>query len=109
MKAMIITGALIFGAIVALGSCAQAHEHDGMVYDSWCCNNQDCSVAEDVKFLGDGKLQVTTKHGTALFDLRTIPAFRIKPSTDGRYHACIVKSSLAPQPKGRCIYLPAGI
>ena len=61
------------------------------------------------EFLDNGQLQATTKHGTALFDLRTMPKFRIKPSTDGRYHACIVKSSLTPQPKGRCIYLPAGI
>ena len=93
---------ILFLIFVMWAQPTSAHEHDGMVYDSWCCNNKDCAPA-DVKFLDNGQLQATTKHGTALFDLRTMPKFRIKPSTDGRYHACIAAK------KGRCIYLPAGI
>ena len=105
MKAMIITGAFIMLLFVVLGSIAQAHEHDGMAYDSWCCSGKDCAPAQ-VEFIGNSQIKATTKYGTATFDLKTLPKFRLKTSTDGQYHACIVKFSAE---KGRCLYVPAGI
>lgn len=107
MREILTVVALIFW-IVWTVNAAGAHEHDGMKYDSWCCNNQDCAPAK-VQFLGDGKIKATTKHGTAVFDLQTIGRHRIKPSTDGQYHACIPWWGKTDKEKARCLYVPAGI
>jgi len=105
MKAMFITGILITALLVALGSCVQAHDHNGMQYDSWCCSGKDCAPAK-VRMLGGNKIEATTIHGSAIFDLNVMDRSRLKTSTDGQYHACIASWA---EKKARCLYVPAGI
>jgi len=94
MKAMIITGILITAILVALGSCAQAHEW----YSPYCCSGKDCAPAK-VHINKDGSVTARNQYGIGRFFPKDF-----KPSQDGQYHACI-HPTLGPC----CLYVPAGI
>ena len=87
---------------------AYGHEHNGMKYDPVCCSNKDGSPAK-VRFIGNGRIEATTRFGVAVFDMKTIARDRIKTSTDGQDHACIPPWATTMKEQARCIYVPAGI
>ena len=107
MREVLTIIALMFWVVWAV-NVAGAHEHNGMKYDPWCCSGKDCAPAQ-VEFIGNGKIRATTKHGTGVFDMRSLPRHRLKTSTDGQFHACLAWWGKTAAEKARCIYVPAGI
>ena len=97
------TGAVatVFLMVVTFIVASNAHSHEW--YDSWCCSNNDCAEAE-VQWLPDGRIKATTKYGSAIFGLDK----RIRPSRDGKWHACIPPWATSNESKARCLYAPAG-
>ena len=86
---------LAFVLVVALFATRGARSHD--FYPTECCNGQDCQALEGVnrveetptEFVVDGKLRFNKGF--------------VKPSPDGRYHACIRGGSII------CFFVPAGV
>lgn len=92
---------LLFAALAAVSA------HD--FYDPECCSGQDCAPVEKVQMVAGALyngppgqadtlpvMVVTTRHGTV-----AVPRnMKIRPSPDGRMHACILNDRLI------CIYLP---
>jgi hypothetical protein len=84
--------AVLVGALIAIGaSKAKAHSW----YDWECCHEQDCKPVdqEEVEEIGGGKwLHKPTKQ----------PFESVRPSKDGRFHACILYG------KPKCLYIVMG-
>jgi hypothetical protein len=72
-------------------------------YERECCSDRDCAPLE----LAEVPREVAG--GFQLPDGRHIPYATLRPSPDGRWHLCEVKS---PAPKGQrkllCVYAPIG-
>ena len=87
---------------LALAPPASAHSF----YSKRCCDDKDCAPVEAITFLGDGSIKATTKHGTVVF-----PAgFKMLPSQDLRFHACMRHYAEwgDSRLRGVCLYAPAG-
>ena len=95
-------------AMEVRGVGAKAHDW----YDPECCSGMDCAPVEKVEVMPTAAIAsmlsapaqasvpsimvVTTRHGTATVP----PNMKMRPSQDGRMHACIVNGRLI------CLYLP---
>lgn len=91
--------------LIVLASRARAHSF----YDQECCSGQDCAPVEKVEYVAGALyngppgqvdplpvMVVTTRHGMA-----AVPRnMKVRPSPDGRLHACILNGRLI------CIYVP---
>ena len=104
---------LAFLGLLCLLKDAEAHSNGDMVYDKDCCNNLDCLPVLRIAHDGDdvilftahefGPLRVPKtwwEEAHSKWDGRE----RIRPSTDGRYHACAFNINGAVFI--RCIYVP---
>lgn len=64
-----------------------------------CCGDYDCDIVISARVLGDGSLEVTTKHGAA-----QVPAdLKRHESPDGQMHACIRFGKVI------CVFYPPAI
>ena len=76
----------------------RAHEApSGMRYDPECCSNMDCAPATSVTLHPDGSRTITNAIGLTATFPRSFP---VRPSTDGKLHSCVSKSSGRPL----CLY-----
>lgn len=102
MKSRINWGLVLFfyiATIFGLAMCTrQSQAHDW--YPLECCSGQDCAPASITPIPGSEDWLITTKHGQAVVNARTVP---FRPSPDGQAHACLWggKSLL-------CLFLPTG-
>jgi hypothetical protein len=85
--------ALLFGAI---SSNAAAHSW----YPQRCCSGDDCFVADHVRRLPDGTLELS--RGRIV--VRVTHSFPIEASPDGRSHFCVYDSGWGFE--ARCVFLP---
>lgn len=103
---MIYTRTALFVLIVVIGLGVlmhRAYSHQapaGWSYDYECCANNDCAPVLEMGSSYDGRMTVTTKHGTAVYSPKTVR----KISKDERYHACIIDHA---SPRLKCLYTPA--
>lgn len=117
--AFIYLGVLLGAFVLTLAASlmvpkpARAHDHNGMVFDSWCCNgddeNGDCheipSSAVSIDY-STGIVHVKLKSGDhPLVDIPRAYSKKLsdtRRSTNGLHYAC-----LHPHPAIlRCLYLP---
>ncbi len=86
---VILWVAMFIGLIIVatlLPSKAHAHSEGDMHYDNECCHNEDCApVLQQTP--AHGGLIMETKHGK-VYVPNDLPKFKIKKSTDGRFHVC---------------------
>lgn len=98
-----LVGSLLAGACATFAPPAAAHSF----YSKRCCDGKDCAPVERIEFLGNGAVKATTKHGTVVFP----PGFKMLPSQDGRFHACMRHYAEwgDSRLRGICLYAPAGM
>jgi len=87
--------------VLLLGTCQVAPAYSHGWYDYDCCSDNDCAPIIKETALPDGSLEVTTKHGTAIFP----PNFPVRSSKDEHSHACFIPSTKKPL----CLYRGAGV
>lgn len=84
--------------LIAYTIKSQAHSW----YPPSCCDGKDCAPVMSSKLRDDGKLEITTEHGTAIVG----DFIERMPSQDEKMHACLV-----PIDTGfsiRCFFVPPG-
>ena len=102
LKALTIAAILTALSVAATGPAA-AHSF----YSKRCCDDKDCAPVDKIEFRADGSIKAATKHGTVVF-----PAgFKMLPSQDGQFHACMRHYAEWGDDglRGVCLYAPAGM
>ena len=92
-----LAGAL--GLIAARPACA----HDW--YPHECCHNEDCAVVTQLERLPDGTLLVETQNAVGT----VARSIAIRPSPDGRAHACLRQIGSDLEHRGWivvCLFIP---
>ena len=90
--------ALMFGAVALLPSNPAAHSW----YPQRCCSGNDCFLAESVRHLSDGALELST----GAIVVRIGRGFPIETSPDGKSHFCVYDSGWGLE--ARCVFMPTG-
>jgi hypothetical protein len=96
---------LAISALAIAGMPATAKAHDW--YPQECCNDMDCAVVTELKYLSGGTLKVTTTRGT----VEVSRDFPIRPSLDRNAHACLAYGEHDLPDGGwrlMCLFLPTG-
>jgi hypothetical protein len=91
-------------AITAPYWLAPAKAHDWCPYD--CCHGGDCAPVDNVTRIapggsGEGRLILTSKHGTAILP----PDLPVRESKDHRMHVCM-RPSLYGGMGVTCVFMP---
>ena len=91
--------------LLFIPNIAMAHDW----YDPACCSNRDCAPAEKVIILEDGRMQITTTHGTTIIPNEMIR----RESKDHQVHACMRSMTMYGGGKNNmlpiCVYMPPGM
>ena len=90
--------ALVFSGVALLPSNPAAHSW----YPQRCCSGNDCFLADHVRRLPDGALELSTDK----IMVRITRSFRIEPSPDGKPHSCVYDSGWGFE--ALCVFLPIG-
>ena len=75
-------------------------------YPHECCHDEDCAVVVSLFRLHDGRLRIETARGVALAPV----GFNVRPSPDGKAHACLRHVGPPNEHRGWvviCLFLPA--